>query len=148
MDNETAFDNELYAGKETARPVFVSYPLGAEPSERFPTGLMPGFRTESPSPKVAREFHPDGIITGYADGGVYDKAAATRDISAATAKEEKPKAPAKPKAPKKGTKAEEKAKLEETDSLAPDAVIETVPETVTENLPAPDDENEPAPDVI
>lgn len=64
----------------TARAVFVSYPHGDAPSELHPSGISAGFRTESPSPEVAKQFHPNAVIVGYVDGTVYDDGAATREL--------------------------------------------------------------------
>lgn len=126
MSTEGTLDAEKYAEKETAKPVVVSYPVGAEPSELHPTGIPAGTRTESPSPAIAREFHPEGLIVAYSDGAPYEKAMATRDINSAS---ETPKAEKKTRA-KKGSKV---AKTE--DDTSEPVVSDNVSETVTNDIP-------------
>lgn len=89
----------------TQRPVIVAYYRDAAPDELHPQGVPAGTRLESPSPVLARQFHPQGHIVQYADGGVYEHRAALaeeRKLRAADVELEAVPAPEKP-APKTST---------------------------------------------
>ena len=72
-----------YEETETAKPVFVYYPETVGPTDLHPGGVVAGYSCESPTPAIARTFHPDAQIVGYVDGSPYNKAKATKDINAA-----------------------------------------------------------------
>lgn len=63
----------------TQRPVFVIYDDDVAPDELHPSGMPRGFQCESPSPDVAKQFHPHGRIMRYADGADYDARAVARE---------------------------------------------------------------------
>jgi hypothetical protein len=68
--------------KSLHRPVMVTYMNDVEPDLLHPVGMSAGFTTESPTPAVAKAFHPNAMITRYADGGVYDDRAVRRELDA------------------------------------------------------------------
>lgn len=64
----------------TAKPVFVYYDHDVEPDELHPAGMPAGFTAESPSPEIAKRFHPHGRILRYADGSEYNDRKATAEL--------------------------------------------------------------------
>lgn len=55
----------------TQKPVIVQYMEDVPPDELHPDGVPRGVITESPTPALARKFHPEAMITGYVDGSRY-----------------------------------------------------------------------------
>lgn len=66
----------------TQKPVFVYYDADAAPDDLHPSGIVAGTTFESPSPAVARQFHPKARILRYADGGEYNHRKALAEIRA------------------------------------------------------------------
>jgi hypothetical protein len=69
----------------TQRPVTVYYDDDVAPDELHPSGMLAGSTFESPTPEVAKQFHPKARILRYADGGEFSVRKSNAEIREANA---------------------------------------------------------------